>query len=71
MDTIILTPRKKSDIDSVLEFARSRDIPAATVSEDIMEDLEALEDAYISARIEEGRNTERVSRDRIFALLDR
>lgn len=69
MDTIILTPRKKSDIDSVLEFARSRDIPAATVSEDIMEDLEALEDAYISARIEEGLKTGYVSEDEILGIL--
>ena len=74
MDTIIIRPRKKSDIDSVLEFARSRNIPAETVSEEIMEDseyLEAIEDEYLSARIEEGLKTGDVSMDEIFAILDK
>ncbi|MDR0574207.1 MAG: hypothetical protein LBG96_09305 [Tannerella sp.] len=72
MDTVIIRPRKQSDIDSVLEFARSRGIPAETVSEEVVEDaeyLEALEDAYISARIEEGLKTGYVSEDEILGIL--
>ena len=74
MDAIIIKPRKKSDIDSVLEFARSRNIPAKTVNEEIIEDseyLEELEDKYLLALMEEREGSDRISREKIFELLDR
>jgi hypothetical protein len=76
-NTVTVTSKKESNIDAIREFARRKGIPAKTVNEndaeylEFLEKLEEFEDEYLVKLIEEGLKTKRVSRDKIFAILNR
>ena len=76
--TAIIKPDKKeSNIDAIREFAWRKGIPAKTVNEndpeylEFLEKIEEFEDEYLVKLAEEGLKTKRVSRDKIFAILNR
>ncbi|MDR0572884.1 MAG: hypothetical protein LBG96_02445 [Tannerella sp.] len=81
---VIIKPGKKesnsdteTNIDAMREYAKRKGIPVEEVNGkdpaylEFLKKLEEFEDEYLVKLIEEGLKTKRVSRDRIFAILNR
>ena len=63
METVVIRPRRKSDIHFLLDFAKRIGAPAKAI------DTEEIEDVRFVSLIEEGLKTESVSRSEIMQAL--